>query len=363
LCLYGLPESGKEWYDCLSSFLVESGYRQCATDNCIFFKESGNDKIIFGLHVDDKFYSSTSQALVDELIMLLTARFGSITHETGNVLSFLGMKIEKNPGTGQISISQPAFINDITQDIPHDNSPKSPATRELMDLKGIGESIDQKSYLSRVMKLMFAATKTRPDILFPVSTLASRSSDPRESDGHSLNRVYQYIRGTRGFKIQLKCSNMELSASVDASHAIHRDLKGHTGMSLFIAGCPIFSRSVKQKSVATSSTHAEILALHESIPYIIWLRDLLRELGYPQLNATAVEQDNKSALAIYDQGWSKSNKTRHIGIKYAFITEQVREGVINPKYVKTGEIRADVLTKVVPTGQFEKYYLSNMRST
>ena len=79
--LYGLPESGKEWYDCLSSFLVESGYRQCATDNCIFFKESGNDKIIFGLHVDDKFYSSTSQALVDELIMLPTARFGSITHD------------------------------------------------------------------------------------------------------------------------------------------------------------------------------------------------------------------------------------------------------------------------------------------
>ncbi len=24
--LYGLPESGKRWFDCLSKFLVESGY-------------------------------------------------------------------------------------------------------------------------------------------------------------------------------------------------------------------------------------------------------------------------------------------------------------------------------------------------
>jgi hypothetical protein len=36
--LYGLPESGKRWYDCLSSFLVESGYVQSKTDNCIFSK-------------------------------------------------------------------------------------------------------------------------------------------------------------------------------------------------------------------------------------------------------------------------------------------------------------------------------------
>ncbi len=59
---------------------------------------------------------------------------------------------------------------------------------------------DKKAYLSMVMNLMFAATKTRPDIVFPVSTLASKSSDPRESDGHAVNRIYQYLRGTKEFK-------------------------------------------------------------------------------------------------------------------------------------------------------------------
>jgi hypothetical protein len=43
---------------------------------------------MFGLHVDDKFYVSTSQALVDEFIAKLESRFGKVTHCTGDVLSY-----------------------------------------------------------------------------------------------------------------------------------------------------------------------------------------------------------------------------------------------------------------------------------
>jgi hypothetical protein len=350
--LYGLPESGKRWYDCLSSFLVESGYCQSKTDNCIYYKVSGHEKIMFGLHVDDKFYVSTSQALVDEFVDCLQARFGNITHNSGDVLSFLGLRIRKDPTTAEIEIDQPLYIADLTQDIPLLNLPTSPTTREILDRENLGSSVDKKDFLSRVMKLMYLATKTRPDILFAVSTLASRSSDPRESDLRHLNRVYLYLRGTTDFKVRLKCKDMNLSASVDASFGIHRDNKSHSGMSLFVAGCPIFSRSTKQKTVATSSMHAEVLALYDSVPYIIWLRDLLGELGYRQDRPTVVEQDNKSALTVYGQGWSKSDRTRHISIKYSFITEQIGEGVIQPVYVPTEQMRADALTKPVTGNKF-----------
>ena len=153
--------------------------------------------------------------------------------------------------------------------------------------------------------------------------------------------------------MKLKCEDMRLSASVDASMGIHRDDHGHTGMTLSISGSPIFSRSTKQKTVATSSTHAEILALYDSVPYIIWLRDLLNELGYSQTDRTVVEQDNKSALSIYEQGWSKSDKTRHISIKYSFINEQIKDGVIIPKYVPSEEMKSDVLTKPITGARFK----------
>jgi hypothetical protein len=78
---------------------------------------------------------------------------------------------------------------------------------------------------------------------------------------------------------------------------------------------------------------------------VIWLRDLLSELGYAQGSPTVVEQGNKSALTIYEKGWSKSDRTRHISIKYSYITEQISDGVIKPVYVPTEEMRANILTK------------------
>jgi hypothetical protein len=100
----------------------------------------------------------------------------------------------------------------------------------------------------------------------------------------------------------------------------------------------------------------EVLALYDSIPYVIWLRDLLSELGYAQGSPTVIEQDNKSALPIYEKGWSKSDRTRHISIKYSYITEQISDGVIKPVYVPTEEIRADILTKPLGGSKFHAFY-------
>ena len=358
--LYGLPESGKQWYDCLSSFLVESGYSQSKTDNCIFFKVSGRDKIMFGLHVDDICYTSTSQLLVDEFLASLEGKFGKVKHSTGDTQFFLGLKIVRNSETGEVTVEQPSYVDGLTAEIPDVDLPASPATKDLLRQHELGEAVDQSRFLSRVMSLMYLATKTRPDILFPVSTLASRSGDPKQSDEYQLDRVLKYLRGTKGFKIRLMCKNMTLTASIDASHNIHRDDKGHSGMILFIGDSPIFSRSTKQKLVATSSMHAEVLALFEALPYVIWMRDLLAELGYPQ-KPTVVEQDNKSALSIYEQGWNKSNKTRHISVKYSFIIEQIQNGIIEPKYVSSNMIQADMLTKPITGNRFRDYYQVALR--
>ena len=353
--LYGLPESGKRWYDCLTEFLLEVGYTQSQMDKCIFYKTKGKDKIIFGLHVDDKIYISTSQYLVDEFLTSLEKRFGTVTHNTGDVLSFLGLRIIRNRQTGEITVDQPAYLNDLVDDIPDYRLPTSPVSREIIQRSEFGESVDSKVYTSRVMKLMYLATKTRPDVLFGVSTLASRTSDPKQIDMHQLDRIYKYLRGTKDFQLKIKCDNMVLSASVDASFGVHRDGKSHSGMVLLVSGCPIFSRSTKQKSVATSSMHAEILALYEAIPYILWARELMRELGYEQKAATKIEQDNEAALTVYDQGWSKSNKTRHLGIKYAFIGEQIEQDVIEPVYTKTNDVKADILTKPIHGKKFYDY--------
>jgi hypothetical protein len=154
--------------------------------------------------------------LLGGIISTLESKFGGVTHCTGDVLSFLGMRIVKDPVSAEIIIDQPAYVAELTHGIPTEYLPATPVTKDLMDREAFGNSVDQKDFLSRVMKLMYLATKTRPDIRFAVSTLASRSG-PRESDLKQFNRVYQYLRGTSDLKVRLKCQNMELSAPVDAS--------------------------------------------------------------------------------------------------------------------------------------------------
>ena len=61
---------------------------------------------------------------------------------------------------------------------------------------------------------------------------------------------------------------------------MHRDGKGHSGYCFAIGDhdtAMLWSRSYKQKTVATSSTEAEVAAGE-----IIWFRDLMQELGFPQ---------------------------------------------------------------------------------
>jgi hypothetical protein len=63
-----------------------------------------------------------------------------------------------------------------------------------------------------------------------------------------------------------------------------------------IGSSPIFFQSIKQKSQATSGTHAEILAMYEAVTYITWFRHQLQDLRYPQASPTQVEQDNQPSL-------------------------------------------------------------------
>jgi hypothetical protein len=70
------------------------------------------------------------------------------------------------------------------------------------------------------MKLMYVVTKTRPDILFAVSYLASRSSHPTLHDLKCVERIKAYLNGTRNYGLKVDVEDMTLQASVDASHGI-----------------------------------------------------------------------------------------------------------------------------------------------
>jgi hypothetical protein len=61
---------------------------------------------------------------------------------------------------------------------------------------------------------------------------------------------------------------------------------------MLFCGVPISWSSKRQATVALSTCEAEYMAGAEAAKEIIWLRNLLEELGYPQQGPTILRMDN-----------------------------------------------------------------------
>ena len=78
----------------------------------------------------------------------------------------------------------------------------------------------------------------------------------------------------------------------------------------------IWSNSIKQKINTRSSTEAELVAVDDMMPQILWTRYFMEAQGYGSKN-TIVYQDNKSAILLEKNGkMSSSKRTKHINIRY-----------------------------------------------
>jgi hypothetical protein len=107
----------------------------------------------------------------------------------------------------------------------------------------------------------------------------------------------------------------------------------------------VASSSNKQKCNTKSSTKTEIIALHDKLSDVIWMRYFVECQGY-DINECIIFQDNMSALSLEKNGrMSSSKRTKHIKAKYFLIKDYYDAGEIDLQYCPTGQMWADVLTK------------------
>ena len=65
------------------------------------------------------------------------------------------------------------------------------------------------------------------------------------------------------------------------------------------------------------------------------------------LGPALVYQDNQSTIFLANKGRSTSDRTRHIKIRYFFVTHYINTKEIEIQYMPTGEMVADILTKAL----------------
>nr|GEU44838.1 retrotransposon protein, putative, unclassified [Tanacetum cinerariifolium] len=101
----------------------------------------------------------------------------------------------------------------------------------------------------------------------------------------------------------------------------------------------------KEKEFAISSTEAEYIALSGCCAQILWMRSQLSDYGLG-FNKIPMYCDNKSDIALCCNNVQHS-QSKHIDIRYHFIKEQVKNGVIELCFINTEYQLADLFTKAL----------------
>ena len=132
---------------------------------------------------------------------------------------------------------------------------------------------EEGNFFDRMVRLLYVSIWARAYILLPVVFLCTRVSKSTKQDQAKLKWELEYINGTINLEYILGADSLnELWTWVDASYALHRDMKSHTGriMSLGLRG--IAQKSTKHKLNTISSTEAELVGDSDYLLNVTWSR-------------------------------------------------------------------------------------------
>lgn len=186
---------------------------------------------------------------------------------------------------------------------------------------------------------------------------------PTQSDWEKLLHLMRYLNGTRSDVLTLAADSLSrVMWWVDASFAVHPDLRSHTGAVMSMGSGALVSMSKKQKLNTRSSTEAELVGADDAMTMVLWTKLFLEAQGY-EVQSNVLFQDNQSAMLLEKNGKrSSSQRTRALNIRYFFITDQVEKGNLTVEYCPTDAMVGDFMTKPLQGSKFQ-YFKSIIMGT
>jgi len=103
-----------------------------------------------------------------------------------------------------------------------------------------------------------------------------------------------------------------------------------------------------------SSTEAELVAIDDAMGQVLWTRHFLADQGIA-VPVTTIYQDNKSTILLSENGKASSSKrTKHLDVRYYFVTDCIKHGEVKVAYCPTENMLADFFTKPLQGAAFRR---------
>lgn len=353
--IYGLHQSGREWFLEIHKFLEELNFKHLQWTNCVYtFKEN----VVLLLYVDDIVIFGKTDNCIYHVIDLLSKKFD--IKVLGRTRKLLGVEFEENKN--DLYIHQSDYIQKVCEKYKNFNFPTVSlpiAVGTVLSKTQCPNSDEETTVMSKLPYrsilgcLAFIANRTRPDICYAVNILSQFQSNPGLIHWNTLLKLLGYVNYTKYFKLNLsKVSDLNVNCFSDANYAANRDDRiSIGGLILFIDDTPILWRTFKQKSVSLSTMEAEYVSLTEAAKELIWVTRVLKEFVTSKLISVTFNSnlfcDNQAAIN-FSKSPIENSRTKHIDIKYHFLRNLVLDNLFSLKYVNTKVNYADIFTKPLP---------------
>ena len=127
----------------------------------------------------------------------------------------------------------------------------TPTKSELFLVDESSKSLDLSTaddFHRFVARFLYVAKRTRPDLQVAVSFLCKRVKAPNVGDWKKLRRLVRYVRATIYLPLILGADETgNMVWSIDASFAVHMDMKSHIGYCLTLGtGSPHLRISITE---------------------------------------------------------------------------------------------------------------------
>ena len=393
--LYGLKQSGKNWNDYLSEFLLGIGMQRSKIDPCLFyFRDSDGTIALLSVYVDDLLITGDATKIIDQIVERLGDEFKVKELGGDGVYQLLGMVIERDMAFKRMRIHQGPYIRRMLKEFDiHGVRPYNSPTPEDMYAQVIEAAFDgdQRTidfdYRGAIGCLLHLANCSRPDIANGVRLLSTYVSNYTDIHVKMVKRMLKYLELTADLGLfydgecgadlnssvsSFSSENMSelLSAYTDASWADnYDDGTSNSGLCIMLGDSLVMWRSVKQRIIASSTMESEYIAMSHCVDEIQYIRDLILEICRNGdevimecsnddavnniLTAVTLYGDNTASIVVGNASFH-TKRSRHINVRFHNVKDAVRGNLISLEYIPSKKNKADFFTKClgIPTFRY-----------
>ncbi len=344
--IYGLKQSPKCWSYKLNTILEKQGFHPTKSDRCLFVRgDSTTGQAYILVYVDDCLIAAQTDEELTNIKKELMKDFE--IQDLGQLGMFIGVEF-KEAGESILAASQSRYIDElaerfnVTEAHPLTNLPV--VNPQELENEPIDETIP---YRSIVGGLLYISSMTRPDISAAVSYLSRYLDKPSRKAWKQAKQVLNYLRNTKHRPLLLgELDQSSLVTYADANFAPAGDRKSQSGAVFQLAGSTVGWLSKKQKTVSTSTTEAEYIALSLATNETLWLQHLLEEMGTNVILPTTIYEDNQPAISIATNQ-RNPGLAKHLDVKLHAVSDYHQKGFIKVSPIASKDQLADGLTKVI----------------